>query len=67
LNACAMQGHCDGMSMREYLFYYVMSPDASQQIVQYESYIAQVVKNHDWSAFTFFRGPQPNLAGYVSR
>jgi len=67
LNACARQGRCDGASLREYLFYYVMSPETSQQVVQYESYIAQVVKNHDWSAFTFFHGPRPDIAPFVNR
>jgi hypothetical protein len=67
LNGCAMQGRCDAATLREYLFYYALPPDTSQRMAAYESYLAQAVKNHDWSAFTFFRGPQPNLAGYVSR
>jgi hypothetical protein len=67
LRACAMQGRCEATTLREYLFYYAMPPDTSQQIAQYESYFTRAVKDHDWSAFTFFRGPRPIFAPYLTR
>ncbi|HET9472173.1 MAG TPA: hypothetical protein VFO24_13805 [Usitatibacter sp.] len=67
LNGCALQGHCDATSLREYMYYYGMSPAASQQIAQYQAYLAQAVRNRDWSAITFFRGPRPNLATFIGR
>ena len=67
LNACALQGHCDATNLREYMYYYGMSPAASQQIAQYQAYLAQAVRNRDWSAITFFRGPRPNVATFIGR
>lgn len=64
LKACALHGQCDAASFREYLFYYAMPPESSQQVAQYYSYFTQAVKNHDWSAFTFSR---PDHAPSVSR
>ena len=67
LNACALQGHCDATNLREYMYYYGMSPAASQQIAQYQAYLAQAVRNRDWSAITFFRGPRPSVATFIGR
>jgi hypothetical protein len=67
LNACAWQGRCDAQSLREYLFYYGMSPETSQQVAQYQSALVQAVNAHDWSYFTFFRGPRPGLAPFMNR
>jgi hypothetical protein len=67
LNACALQGHCDATSLREYMYYYGVSPAASQQIAQYQAYLAHAVKDRDWSAITFFRGPRPSLATFIGR
>jgi hypothetical protein len=67
LSACAWQGRCDAQSLREYLFYYGMSPETSQQVAQYQSALVRAMNAHDWSYFTFFRGPRPGLAPFMNR
>jgi hypothetical protein len=67
VTGCAMQGRCEATTLPEYLYYYAMPPQASQQAALYQTYLLQAVKSHDWSAFTFFHGPQPSVASFVSR
>ena len=62
---CAYFGNCDAQTLREYAFFYGLSPDASQRVAQYEAMLTRAVRDHDWSSFTFHPGPAVILAPYV--
>ena len=62
---CAMEGRCDAQTLREYMFFYGLSPDASQRVAEYQSMLTRAVRDHDWSGITFHPGPAVFLAPYV--
>ena len=49
LDACAQQGACDVRDLREYYFFYAMSPHQSQMMNQYVEALRGVVRSRDWS------------------
>ena len=62
---CAMQGRCDAQTLREYMFFYGLSPDDSQRVAEYQSLLTRAVRDHDWSGITFHPGAAPFLAPYI--
>jgi hypothetical protein len=62
---CAYLGRCDAQSLREYQFFYGLSPDSSQRVAEYEAMLTRAVRDHDWTSFTFHPGPAVFLAPYV--
>ena len=62
---CAYRGNCDAQTLREYQFFYALSPESSQRVSQYQAMLEQAVRDHDWSSFTFHPAPSPFLAPYV--
>ncbi len=63
--ACAYHGQCDADTLREYMFFYGLSPDSSQRVAEYQQILARAVRDHDWSSLTFSPGPALFLAPYV--
>ena len=59
---CAYQGRCEAQSLREYMFFYALAPDASQRLAEYQAALSRAVRDHDWSALAFHPGPGPGLA-----
>ena len=57
LGGCFAQANCDASNMRDYLFYYVNSPQQSQLVSEYQAQIQRAIQTRDWSYFTFRRGP----------
>lgn len=62
LRACATRGQCAANDLREFLFYYQLSPSASQQVNEYYRHLSRAARLGDWSYFTFHRGPAPSAA-----
>ncbi|HEX7605710.1 MAG TPA: hypothetical protein VF348_03295, partial [Usitatibacter sp.] len=65
-NGCAMNGHCDANSLRDYIMYYASSPSSSQVMATYEAAIRNAVGNNDWSFFHFYPGPSPQTAAFLT-
>jgi hypothetical protein len=64
-SGCAYSGNCDAQTLREYEFFYALSPESSQRVSQYQAMLTRAVRDHDWSSFTFHPAPSPFLAPYV--
>jgi len=62
---CAYQGQCEAQTLREYMFFYGLSPDGSQRVAEYQAMLTRGVRDHDWSGITFHPGPALFLAPYV--
>ena len=60
LDGCALNGHCQGQSLQDYLYYYGGSPHDSQLVAQYEQVLRNAVETGDWSQVNVVRGPRPN-------
>jgi hypothetical protein len=65
LQACAFQGHCDAGNLRDYLFFYGVSPHDSELIGQYRTLLRQAIETGDWGRFNIARGPLPSGAPRV--
>ena len=65
MSGCIYQGRCDAQSLREYLFFYSLSPDDSQRVVEYQAMLQRAVRDHDWSSITFHPGPPPSVATFL--
>ena len=59
LQACAFQGHCDAGNLRDYLFFYGVSPHDSELIGQYRTLLREAIETGDWGRFNIARGPLP--------
>jgi len=64
-SACAFNDFCDAADYRDYVLFYELSPGAAQRTIQYQAQLMRVVRDGDWSYFTFQRGPGPDTAAYV--
>jgi hypothetical protein len=62
LQACAFQGHCDAGNLRDYLFYYGISPHDSELVGQYRTLLREAIETGDWGRFNVARGPVPTGA-----
>jgi hypothetical protein len=62
--SCALEGACDAADLRDYLLFYASSPSRSQLVVQYEQQLMRVIRDGDWSFFTFAPGPAPGQAPF---
>lgn len=62
LQACAFQGHCDAGNLRDYLFFYGVSPHDSELIGQYRTLLREAIETGDWGRFNIARGPLPSGA-----
>ena len=58
-NACAYQRARDVRDLREYYFFYAMSPQQSQLMHQYMEALRPVVRSRDWSQFSIRTGVVP--------
>ena len=57
---CAFQGQCDSADYRDYVLFYQLPPGNAQLVTQYQQQLLRVIRDGDWSYFTFQRGPSPN-------
>jgi len=57
LGGCYAMGNCDAGNLRDYLFFYMNSPQRSQLVAQYQAQIQRAIQARDWSYFQFHRGP----------
>ena len=64
--ACAMEGRCNVANLRDYQFFYGLTPASSQLVEQYLQGMRQA-RAGDWSYFTFHPGPAPRYAGYRAK
>lgn len=64
-SGCAYFGNCDAQTLREYQFFYGLSPQSSQRVAQYQAMLEHAVRDHDWSSITFQSAPAPFIAPYV--
>jgi len=64
--ACAFNGQCDSADYRDYLLFYELAPGNAQLVMQYQAQLLRVIREGDWSYFTFQRGPAP-ITAIVSR
>jgi hypothetical protein len=62
--ACAFQGQCDAADYRDHVFFYQLAPGNTQQVMQYQQALLRVVRDGDWSFFTFSRAPKPGAVIY---
>jgi hypothetical protein len=63
---CAFQGRCDSTDYRDYLLFYELAPGNAQLAMQYQTQLLRVIRDGDWSYFTFHRGPSP-IAAIIRR
>lgn len=59
LTECAYNGHCDAVSLPDYLYYYGSSPYESRLLAQYQSVLRTAIESGDWSGIVFARGTRP--------
>lgn len=64
--ACAMNGRCNVASLRDYQFFYGLTPASSQMVEEYLQGMRQA-RQGDWSYFTFHPGPSPSYAGFHAK
>ncbi len=60
--SCAQQGQCDAADYRDYLLFYQLAPGNAQTVMQYQAQLSRVIRDGDWSFFTFQPGPTPVVA-----
>ena len=59
LSGCAYQGHCNAMSLADYIYYYGASPNDSQLMSQYQGLLRTAIETGNWSQLPVVRAPRP--------
>jgi len=57
LGGCFAMANCEAGNLRDYLFFYMNSPQQSQLVAEYQAQVQRAIQARDWGYFTFRRGP----------
>jgi len=60
MEACAFEGHCDAITLPDFLYFYRLSPAEAQAAARYRMLFLTAAESGDWSGLRFSRRQNPN-------